>query len=173
MGRSNVGKSSLINALTNSQVASSSKNQGKTQALEFFLLKEKKDEPKFFLVDSPGFGYVKGPIVLRKKFKYLLYSYLNYGVRINQIVYLVNGEHGLKTADLHELFIMNKFDKEIQIVFTKVDSMQNTQIIQNLKKTSNFTKNFKNIRNEIILTSSKKLFGIKDLQAHLALDIQN
>jgi len=141
--------------------------------LEFFLIKKNEKENKVFIIDAPGFGYVDGPIILRKKFKYLIFTYLNYAIRLKTIVYLVNGEYGLMESDKKELEFLNKFNKEVQIVFTKVDKMNSKEIIKFITETSLFTQDLVNIRQEILLTSSKNKFGIDNLRAHLYMDIEN
>lgn len=155
------------------EYAKSNKKQGKTQRLEFFLLKKNQKENKVFIIDAPGFGYVDGPIILRKKFKYLIYSYLNYAVRLKVIVYLVNGEYGLIESDKKELEFLNQFNKEIQLVFTKVDKMDSKEIVKYITQASLFIQDLVNIRQEILLTSSRNSFGIDNLRAHLYLDIEN
>jgi GTP-binding protein len=170
LGRSNVGKSSLINAIFRKEIASSSKRQGKTQRLEFFLV-EQKNKSKLFFIDAPGFGYVDGPVVLRRKFKYLIYTYLNYAVRLNQIVYLINGHYGMEPVDRQELKFLNNFGKHIQLVFTKVDKLNNSEIIKYMTEASQFTKDLVNVRQEILITSSKTKYGIENLRTHLMLDL--
>ena len=154
MGRSNVGKSSLINKLFEKNFTKVSKSPGKTQNLEFFLINYNKRDTGFIL-DSPGFGYVDGPVYLRKKFKYLIYTYINYGVRLNLILYLINGEYGMKKVDMEELTFLNKFNKEIQVVLTKVDNLNQGDTIKYVTQISNFTKPLINVRQEIFLTSSR------------------
>jgi GTP-binding protein len=156
LGRSNVGKSSLINKLFLKDISFSSKKPGKTQNLEFFLVNYNRRDTGF-IIDSPGFGYVNGPVILRKKFKYLIYSYINFGVRLNMILYLINGEYGIKNVDMEELEFLNKFNKKIQIVLTKVDTLNNIETVQYATQVSNFTKPLINVRREIFLTSSKYL----------------
>jgi GTP-binding protein EngB required for normal cell division len=118
LGRSNCGKSSLLNSLTCSKIATPSKKQGKTQCANFYL-QSFKLKPTSFLVDCPGFGYVDGSVELRKKFRYLIYSYINFGIRINHVLYLINSKYNLQKNDLEELYKLNEFDVQIQLVFTK------------------------------------------------------
>jgi GTP-binding protein len=192
LGRSNVGKSSLINSLFHQKVAKDNKTPGKTQKIEFFLFGLPKKFPhnkglssKFtkiqkesdfiheaMILDAPGFGFVDGPVELRRKFKYLIYTYLNYAVRLKQIIYLLNGEYGMNQLDKQELEFLNKFNKEIQLVFTKVDKKNDTKVIQFLTEASQFSRGLQNVRTEILLTSSRTKFGINNLQAHLFFDIK-
>lgn len=191
LGRSNVGKSSLINALFSEDVAKENKKPGKTQRLEFYLfgkegkvknrlpgktiyskLKTERIAPDGFLIDAPGFGYVDGPVVLRRKFKYLIYTYLNFAVRLKQIVYLINGEYGMTEIDKEELKFLNNFNKEIQLVFTKVDNFSDKFLIKYITEASHFSRDLKNVRTEILLTSSKTEYGIRNMRTHMFMDIK-
>lgn len=123
-------------------------------------------------LDAPGFGYVSGPVELRRKFKYLIYTYLNYAVRLKQIIYLINGEYGMTDIDRDELEFLNKFNKEIQLVFTKVDNKNKNNLIQYVSEASHFCRKLKNVRNEILLTSTRTKYGIHNLRTHLYLDME-
>ena len=127
--------------------------------------------PKGIFLDAPGFGFVSGPVELRRKFKYLIYTYMNYAVRLKQIFYLINGEYGLTDVDRGELAFINKFNKEIQLVFTKVDNKNKNNLIQYVSEASQFSRNLKNVRNEILLTSTRTQYGVHNLRTHLYLDI--
>jgi GTP-binding protein len=191
LGRSNVGKSSLINALFSKDIASENKKPGKTQRLEFYIfgkegkvknrlpgksiyskLHTERIAPDGILIDAPGFGYVDGPVVLRRKFKYLIYTYLNYAVRLKQIVYLINGEYGLTDLDKEELKFLNNFNKEIQLVFTKVDNFSDKYLIKYITEASHFSRDLKNVRTEILLTSAKTEYGIRNMRTHMFMDIK-
>ncbi len=194
LGRSNVGKSSLINSIFDRELTVPNKTPGKTQKIEFYLIGTPKKRgnrgtiyPKYLkldqkniarnvnakgiFLDAPGFGYVSGPVELRRKFKYLIYTYLNYAVRLKQIIYLINGEYGMTDIDKEELEFINKFNKEIQLVFTKVDKKNKNNLIQYVSEASHFTRHLKNVRNEILLTSTRTKYGIHNLRTHLYLDI--
>lgn len=195
LGRSNVGKSSLINTLFKKEITSSNKKPGKTQKLEFYAFgKEEENKsiprdhsgrkfiyshtkiieklnPVGILIDAPGFGWVEGPVVLKRKFKYLIYTYLNYAVRLQQIVYLLNGEYGMTSMDKEHITFLNNFNKDIQLVFTKVDKLSDNSLIKYVTEASNFTRNLKNVRTEILMTSSKTKYGMSNLRTHLFMDL--
>ncbi len=190
LGRSNVGKSSLINKIFFKEIAKENKRPGRTQKLEFYIFgRNGKNEtiykpksiyskmkiqhwnPSGIAIDAPGFGWVDGPVMLRKKFKYLVYTYLNYAVRLREIIYLINGQYGMTPMDKEELEFINQFGKEIQLVFTKVDNTNDKNIIKYLSEASNFSRDLKYIRTEILLTSSKTDYGLENLRAHLYLDV--
>jgi GTP-binding protein len=162
----------LINSLLLTNIAKENKKPGKTQRLEFFLI-SKKNENRIIIIDAPGFGWVEGPVILKRKFKYLIYSFLNYSVRLSQIVYLLNGEYGMMPLDKAEIKFLNNFNKDIQLVFTKVDKLNNIKLVKFISEASNFTKNLKNVKREILITSSKTKYGISDLRTKLFIDLAN
>ena len=92
---------------------------------------------------------------MKRKFKYLIYTYLNYAVRLNHIIYLINGDYGMKKIDYEELAMLNKFNIDIQIAFTKVDNVNHYNNINYITEASNYIRTLKNVRTEIFLTSSK------------------
>ncbi len=162
----------MINSLLLTNIAKENKKPGKTQRLEFFLI-SKKNENRIIIIDAPGFGWVEGPVILKRKFKYLIYSFLNYSVRLSQIVYLLNGEYGMMPLDKAEIKFLNNFNKDIQLVFTKVDKLNNIKLVKFISEASNFTKNLKNVKREILITSSKTKYGISDLRTKLFIDLAN
>lgn len=171
LGRSNSGKSSLINSIFDRKVTKPSKVQGKTQSLEFFLVKEDKKN-RCFLIDAPGYGYVAGPKILKDKFKYLIDTYLYHSVRLKLILYLINSSYDIQKVDLERLVYLNNMNVDIALVLTKVDSMSKGNIISKLEFLSKYISNLKNIRTEILLTSSKNNFGIDNLRAYIELEIR-
>lgn len=171
LGRSNSGKSSLINSIFDRKITKPSKVQGKTQSLEFFLVKEDKKN-RCFIIDAPGYGYVVGPKILKDKFKYLIDTYLYHSVRLKCILYLINSSYDIQKVDLERLVHLNTMNVDITIILTKVDSMSKGNIISKLEFLSKYISNLKNIRTEILLTSSKNNFGIDNLRAYIELEIR-
>lgn len=108
---------------------------------------------------------------MKRKFKYLVYTYLNFGIRCQAVYYLVNGKHGLKKIDEEHLTELNVFGKQIQLVFTKVDEFKDPELLTNLNKAYQFGKTLKNCRFEILMTSTEINFGIDDLRVHLFADL--
>lgn len=186
LGKSNSGKSSLINSLMGRNIAVPSKQPGKTQSLEFYLLKSQMVKTKeqtskrtisrdlnrkifkfAFFIDSPGFGYVDAPLDIKHKMRELLYGYLKYSVRLKMIIYLINSKTGLTKHDLYELKkLENVVNSEIAIVFSKVESY-NKDLNQNLQECRLFLNSIKNSRKEIFLTSSKTHYGIENMRKFL------
>ena len=115
MGSSNVGKSSLINALNmGNKIAYTAKRTGKTQSLNFYMCQHSVNRRKHgFIVDSPGYGYVFAPVNLKKRWKNMMYKYLGFGVRINLILLCVNAHIGLKSNDIEMLEDLQHFKKPV------------------------------------------------------------
>ncbi len=127
VGRSNVGKSSLINAVLNRKgVARVSQTPGKTQAVQFYLINE-----RFYLVDLPGYGYAKVPKSMSASWRQLVTSYLETAEELKLIFLLLDvrrtpGEHDLQ---MHEWArALDEVDE--RIVLTKSDKLSNNQLIQ-------------------------------------------
>ena len=95
-GRSNVGKSSLINALTGKEIARASNTPGRTQELNFFNVGE-----KFFLVDLPGYGYASAPRKMVQTWTQLIHAYLRGRQQLKRVFLLIDARHGLKQVDLN------------------------------------------------------------------------
>lgn len=176
-GKSNVGKSSLINSLFNKNLTFASKTPGKTQKLEFFLMtktiNKKKGLPEIaFFIDAPGYGNIEGPNILKDKFKYLINTYLKYAVRLKMMFFLINGQTGMDKDDWLKLRHFNKFNHEITIVLTKIDTLSNEKLISNLKEISHMTREFENIRSEIIMVSSKTGFGIENFRSYIDFELE-
>jgi GTP-binding protein len=121
-GRSNVGKSSLINALlqrTRSKIAHVSSTPGKTQALNFYRVND-----LFFLVDLPGFGYARVPAALRGQWKRLIEGYLSREQALKGVVHLVDARHGPMKSDLQMLDFLGTLGVPVLVVLTKIDKLK-------------------------------------------------
>ncbi|MEB3703188.1 EngB/YsxC GTP-binding protein [Candidatus Bealeia paramacronuclearis] len=163
-GRSNVGKSSLINALTNRKtLAKTSKTPGRTQQLNFFKLGE-----SVVLVDMPGYGYAEVSKAQQKSWHHVLTSYLKGRVNLRRCFILVDSRHGLKASDLEMMKLLDNAAVVYQIVLTKCDKvtasefeLQKETISQALKKhTASFP--------EILATSSETKEGLLELKCAIA-----
>ena len=144
-GRSNVGKSSLINSITKSKIAKTSKTPGRTRSLIFFQL-----ENKLRLVDFPGYGFSKIPKNNEYKLDILIDEYLKKRKSIFKLFLLIDSKHGFKETDN---LIINQLDKylheRVYLVFTKTDRLKNLDeksLLENHNKIANdkFNKNFFN-----------------------------
>jgi GTP-binding protein len=121
-GRSNVGKSSLINALlqrTRSKLAHVSATPGKTQALNFYRVND-----RFFLVDLPGFGYARVPAAVRERWKGLIEGYLSRERSLKGVVHLVDARHGPMKSDLQMLDYLGTIGVPVLVVLTKIDKLK-------------------------------------------------
>lgn len=116
-GRSNVGKSSLLNALTNRKdLARTSHTPGRTQQLNFFDL-----GGKLYLVDMPGYGYAKVSKKQRKEWTNLIFDYLRGRPNLRCVYILVDGRHGLKDSDIEMMTMLDKAAVSYRIILTKCD----------------------------------------------------
>ncbi len=152
-GRSNVGKSSLINAILNRRIAYVSKNPGKTILINFY-----KVEGTFFIVDLPGYGYAKRSKSLRQKWKYIIEDYLKNANLLYHVFVLIDSRHLPMDSDLMFMDWLKFYSKDFSIVFTKVDKASQKSISEGLK---HLKEKYDNIN--YFLTSANKRKGIDKL----------
>lgn len=118
-GRSNVGKSSLINGLTDQKgLAKSSNTPGRTQALNFFLL-----DQRYYLVDMPGYGYAKAPKNVSHTWQQLMLTYLTRRSTLKRVYLLVDCRHGLKPNDIQMMDLLDGMGLSYQVILTKSDKV--------------------------------------------------
>jgi GTP-binding protein len=163
-GRSNVGKSSLINALTGRKaLARASNTPGRTQEINFFTLGE-----RFYLVDLPGYGYAEAPKPVVEKWQALLRAYLSGRPTLRRVMLLVDARHGIKTVDEEIMTLLNRSAVTFQVVLTKADKPRGdgleTAIAQVKERLAKQPAAFP----EILLTSSETGAGIDRLRAVIA-----
>ncbi len=160
-GRSNVGKSSLVNALTGrTTLARTSATPGRTQQLNFFNLGD-----VVYLVDMPGYGFAKVSKEQRDAWDALIFDYLRGRVTLRSVLVLVDARHGLKEGDLHLMGLLDKAAVNYRIVLTKADKVSKAA----LEKTSADIK-AKLLKHpaaypEVFATSADKGTGIETLRA--------
>ena len=122
-GRSNVGKSSLINAITNRKsLASTSSKPGHTRKIFFYNI-----EKKFMLVDLPGYGYAKASKNKIEKMSELVFLYLTKRTYLKIVYILIDSRHGFKESDISFLEFVDTNKISFQIVFTKIDKISNKE----------------------------------------------
>ena len=164
IGRSNVGKSSIINAISRSKIkiARTSKTPGRTQNINLYQIKN-----SINLIDLPGYGYAKVSKENRSLLIKLINSYLNKRENITMIFILVDCKVGIKNIDIDCLDNIMNFRKDFSIILTKTDKCKknymDNQIKSILSLMSNYKDNFKNI----FSSSVKKNNGILDLQKEI------
>ena len=118
-GRSNVGKSSLINALFNQKkLAKTSATPGRTQQLNFFNF-----DNKLYLVDLPGYGYAQAPEKLVKQWQKVLKDYLRGRPNLRRVFLLIDSRHGIKAEDLEIMKLLNESAVVYQVILTKIDKI--------------------------------------------------
>ena len=162
-GRSNVGKSSLINALTSrNSLVRVSKTPGCTRQLNFFLLDE-----KLYLVDMPGYGFaLRGKKEIANWDK-LIKDYLGGRRNLRRIFLLIDSRHGLKTGDIEIMNLLNEKAVIYQIVLTKIDKINTDEMAKVLKKIEDVSKKHPALHPEVIKTSSNEKLGIDDLKKEI------
>ena len=163
-GRSNVGKSSLINALTGRKgLARASNTPGRTQEINFFSIPE-----NHYLVDLPGYGYANAPIKVVEKWQNLLKQYLAGRQSLRRAFVLVDGRHGVKKVDEDIMSMLDSSAVTFQVVLTKLDKVKEKDRDSILDQVRTSLQKHPAAFPEIILTSSEKGWGIQTLRSVIA-----
>lgn len=163
-GRSNVGKSSLINALTGRlKLARASTEPGRTRDLNFFRVGD-----VLRLVDLPGYGYAKAPKNEIGRWTTLTRDYLRGRMPLKRVVLLIDGRHGLKPDDKDVMDALDKAAVTYQLVLTKADKVKPTEIAALITATNAAIAKRPAAHPEIIATSSETGLGIELLRAEIA-----
>jgi GTP-binding protein len=163
-GRSNVGKSSLINALTGRKgLARASNTPGRTQEINFFTADE-----THYLVDLPGYGFANAPLPVVKKWQALLKQYLSGRQSLRRAFVLVDARHGIKKVDEEIMKLLDTSAVTFQVVMTKADKVRKQELERNLKQTREKLSKHPAAYPEIVLTSSEKNEGIETLRSIIA-----
>ena len=162
-GRSNVGKSSLINALVNrNNLARASNTPGRTQELNFF---DVGDPAVFRIVDMPGYCYAKAPIKTVQQWRYLINDYLRGRVVLKRVFVLIDSRHGIKEVDHDIMSMLDKAAISYRIVLTKTDKIKASDLAD--VETDSMTKLRKHVAAypDLSVTSAEKRGGIEELRA--------
>jgi len=160
-GRSNVGKSSLINALTNRKgLARASNTPGRTQEINFFELGAAR-----YLVDLPGYGYANAPLAVVEKWQRLLKNYLSGRPNLRRAFVLIDSRHGIKPVDEEIMQLMNRSALTFQVVMTKADKIKDHERDRVLEQVRGKLAKHPAAFPELIMTSSEKGDGIATLRA--------
>jgi GTP-binding protein len=161
-GRSNVGKSSLLNKLTNrTGLARTSNTPGRTQELNFF---EVGDPVRFRLVDMPGYGFAKAPKDVVKKWRFLVNDYLRGRAVLKRALVLVDSRHGLKEIDIEIMKMLDDAAVSYHLVLTKADKVKASELAQVVDQTAAEARKHPAAHPEIIETSSETGLGIDQLR---------
>lgn len=163
-GRSNVGKSSLINALTGRKsLARASNTPGRTQEINFFTLGDSR-----YLVDLPGYGYAEAPVAVVAKWQALLKQYLAGRQTLRRVFVLIDARHGIKAVDAEILALLDRSAVTFQVILTKVDKILRDERAAVIEQVKGALAVHPAAFSEIIVTSSEKGEGIETLRAVIA-----
>jgi len=162
-GRSNVGKSSLINALTNRNgLARTSNTPGRTQELNFFDV----GEPlRFRLVDMPGYGFAEAPKDVVKKWRFLVNDFLRGRQVLKRALVLIDSRHGIKDVDRDIMDMLDAAAVSYHLVLTKSDKIKASALAEILAQTAEEGRKRPAAHPHIIPTSSEKGMGLPELRA--------
>lgn len=164
-GRSNVGKSSLINALVGQgELARTSNTPGRTQQLNFFEL-----DGRLRLVDLPGYGYAQAPKKLVASWQALIFAYLRGRPNLARALVLVDARHGLKATDEAVMAMLGEAAVPFRVILTKVDLVRQGALADRVLELATRLRGLAGALPEPLATSSRTGGGIAALQAELAL----
>ncbi len=170
-GRSNVGKSSLLNALTGRKsIARTSVTPGRTQELNFFDVGE---PTQFRLVDMPGYGFAKAPVKVVEKWRALVRTFLRGRVPLKRTLVLVDSRHGLKESDLMMMKMLDEAAVGYRLVLTKADKIKASELAATLEKLAIEARKHSAAHPQMHVTSSEKGMGIDELRAAVLADVRS
>ena len=161
-GRSNVGKSSLLNALTNRKsLARTSNTPGRTQELNFFDVGQ---PPQIRLVDMPGYGFAEAPRDLVKRWRFLVNDYLRGRSVLKRALVLIDSRHGLKDVDREVMEMLDAAAVSYHLVLTKADKVKPTELAKTIAATGAEAAKRPAAHPAIFTTSSETGSGIGELR---------
>ena len=152
VGRSNVGKSSFINALCNKTIARTSSNPGKTQVINFFLINE-----KFYFVDVPGYGYARVSKTKIEEFGKMIENYITNRTNLKAVFLLVDFKVGPTSDDLLMYEFLKFYNKKIYVICTKSDKVN---MSNKVKAKKNILSKLDIDESDLLITSSEKKIGL-------------
>ncbi|MCP5073272.1 MAG: YihA family ribosome biogenesis GTP-binding protein [Rhodobacteraceae bacterium] len=163
-GRSNVGKSSLINALTGRKaLARTSNTPGRTQEINFFTL-----GTEHYLVDVPGYGFANAPVAVVDKWQRLLKNYLSGRPSLRRVFLLIDARHGPKKVDQEIMDLLDRSAVTFQVVMTKCDKLKAAELDKVTERTMEAIARHPAAYPELVQTSSEKGVGLEMLRAIVA-----
>lgn len=167
-GRSNVGKSSLINAVTGRRaIARASVTPGRTQELNFF---EVGDPTQFRLVDMPGYGFAKAPVKVVERWRNLVRTFLRGRVPLKRTLLLVDSRHGLKDSDRDMMRMLDEAAVGYRLVLTKADKVKASALATMVQKVAEEVRKHPAAHPQLHVTSAEKGMGIAELRAAILAD---
>lgn len=163
-GRSNVGKSSLINALTGRKgLARASNTPGRTQEINYFTLAE-----SHYLVDLPGYGFANAPLPVIEQWQKLLKRYLSGRVSLRRAFVLIDSRHGVKAVDDEIMSLLDSSAVTFQVVMTKADKVKEKDREKTMEQVRAALSKHPAAFPELVVTSSEKGWGLPTLRALIA-----
>jgi GTP-binding protein len=163
-GRSNVGKSTLINALTGRKgLARASNTPGRTQEINYFTAGE-----EHYLVDLPGYGYANAPLPVVEKWQRLLKQYLSGRQTLRRAFVLIDARHGVKKVDEEIMSLLDSSAVIFQTVLTKADKVKEKERFEVIEQVKSKLAAHPAAYPEMVVTSSEKGWGIETLRAIIA-----
>jgi GTP-binding protein len=162
-GRSNVGKSSLVNALTGRKTLAKTSNQpGRTRLLNFFELGE-----RLVLVDLPGYGYARAAKSDIKRWTELTLDYLKGRAELRRVCLLIDARHGLKASDRRVMDVLDEAAVSYQLVLTKADKVKAATLTKIADAVALEARNHVAAHPELAITSAQKTLGLAELRTAL------
>jgi len=162
-GRSNVGKSSLVNAITGRKgLARASNTPGRTQQIVFFNM-----AGSLLFADLPGYGHAKAPKAEVVKWNAFIRYYLKTRQKLRCVMLLIDGRHGIMKIDQEMMDFLDRMAVNYQVVLTKADQIRGSDPAQMVAQTRDLLKKHPAARPEPILSSAEKDIGLKDIRAFL------
>ncbi|MDD9330152.1 MAG: ribosome biogenesis GTP-binding protein YihA/YsxC [Bartonella sp.] len=168
-GRSNVGKSSLINALVQQKnLARTSNTPGRTQELNYFIPggfnKQTHNFPPVAFVDMPGYGFAEAPKNLINAWTHLIFDYLRGRTTLKRVYVLIDSRHGIKKNDTDTFNLLDKAAVSYQIVLTKSDKIKLNTLEALIMMTKTKLLKHPAAHPEILVTSAEKAYGLEELR---------
>ncbi len=169
-GRSNVGKSSLLNAITGRKsIARTSVTPGRTQELNFFEVGE---PTQFRLVDMPGYGFAKAPVKVVDRWRKLVRTFLRGRVVLKRNLVLIDSRHGIKPVDQEMMTMLDEAAVGYRIVLTKADKVKASHLAEVAEKVAAEARKHPAAYPKLHITSSEKGMGIAELRAAILEDVR-
>ena len=160
IGRSNVGKSSLINSITGTKkLAKTSKTPGRTQAINIFVISK-----KINMIDLPGYGFAKVSKVARENLMTLIEEYIENRDKLDHVFLLIDSKVGIKNSDIDMFDLLGSCSRKFSIILTKIDKVSKSYLDYQKKSILSLMKNYKDSFENIYQSETKKNNGITEIQ---------
>tara|TARA_Y100001949_G_C15976880_1_gene326509 strand:+ start:856 stop:1470 length:615 start_codon:yes stop_codon:yes gene_type:complete len=160
IGRSNVGKSSLLNAITKTKkLAKTSKTPGRTQSINVFEVNK-----KINIIDLPGYGFAKVSKIMRENLIVLIENYIEYRKELDHVFLLIDSKVGIKNSDIDMLDFLNNCSRNFSVILTKIDKISFNQADFQKNSILSLMKNYNKTFKDIYLSETKKNNGINEIQ---------